>query len=205
MVKQTDYNSVEWKDHFYLDSTSPSGIKWLYSPRNGMSIGAIAGNTFYKANRRSAWQVMLKGKSYMVHRVIWIMINGHLSSDLIVDHLDGNPFDNSVSNLCCKTVQKNNRNKKKHRNNTSGHTGVCIDVKAEGFTYFCAIWRSLDGNSMCKRFRIEKYGHDQAKALAVAYRAEQISLLNAAGASYTERHMGLTPAESPATSSVQPT
>jgi len=191
-MKTKDYNSIKWEDHFYLDETSPSGLRWVNSPRNGIIAKSVAGNMFYKkTGQKSAWQVMLHNKSYVVHRVIWVMLYKSISTDLVIDHLNGDPFDNRLTNICIKTAKSNNQNKAQHKNNKTGHTGVCIDVKACGFTYFCATWSCLEGKQRCKRFRVEHLGYDQAKQMAIDYRNLQIQLLNAAGASYTERHQGI--------------
>ena len=43
---------------------------------------------------------------------------------LIIDHIDRNPLNNRKSNLKICTVNENNKNLSKYRNNTSGYNGV---------------------------------------------------------------------------------
>lgn len=178
-----DYNR-DWSTVFRLDPTSPSGISRKDSRTQ------ITGYKLYQTNGTGqGWFVKVKGETYGVHRIIWRMVHGIFDNSLVVDHLNGNAFDNNISNLCLKTQQGNNQNRAIHSNNSTGYTGVYVDVKAEGVSYFCAQWPTSVGKKGSKRFRIETYGHDQAKALAVAYRSEQIMLLNEQGEQYTARHM----------------
>lgn len=210
-MKPKDYNNIKWKEYFYLDESSPSGIRWLNSPRKGIPANQVAGNKFYKLDgRKSAWQVMLNNKSYVVHRIMWCMLNNCIDPMLVIDHIDGDPFNNTPVNLTVKTSRENGQNQKKYSTNKTGIVGVRYALGKPTETgyvpeYWEASWVTLEKKGKAKRFSCHKYGYDQAFALAVAYRAEQISLLNAAGASYTPRHCGLTPAEPPVPSPVQPT
>jgi hypothetical protein len=194
MKKTLNYNEIDCDKHFYLSNTSPSGIRWLISPRNGMDEGSVAGTKHYEPDgRKSSWQVMLKGQIYMVSRVIWVLAHKYLPSDLVVDHLNGDPFDNSVANLSIKTQTENLRNLKKYKTNTSGITGVGYRVMrshcgSKTYEYWYAIWENLQGRQRSKQFSCNKYGHEIAKSLAIEQRNLQISLLNVAGASYTGRH-----------------
>ena len=192
-----DYMSIVWEDHFYLDKNSPSGISRVGDVYTGKGYaqlkfkkGSPAGSMGYnRVTVPSGWDVRVAGVKYKVHRIIWVMINKHLDVTDVIDHINGNPFDNSLENLAAKTIKSNSQNQAKRSTNTSGITGVSqIDVK--GTHYWRSGWID-NGIRYSKVFSIAKLGHDQAKALAVAYRTEQITLLNAAGANYTNRHQGI--------------
>ena len=215
MKKTLDYNSVDWDKYFYLSETSPSGLRRKISIYGGRKLtslvvakDSVAGNKRWKSSGKpNGWRLMMGGIDYFVHRIIYVLKHGSIDNTLHVDHLDGDPFNNNTDNLCIKTNQQNSHNQCKRSTNKSGVTGVYFSSQLSAASvqeYWVATW-IRDGKSRSKVFSIKKLGHDQAFALAVAYRAEQITLLNAAGASYTERHRGLTPATPPAISPVQPT
>lgn len=200
-----DYNSINWSVYFYLDPSSPSGIRWNTDTDNGYKKGSVAGSV----SKPIRWVVGINKSTYMVHRVIWCLLNdNYVDPLLVVDHLDGNPLNNAVTNLTLKTVRGNSENRSMSVNNSTGYTGVRFRIRQDKNgerAYFIAMWKPKAQKQKNKAFSVNKLGYDQAKALAIAYRSEQINLLNAAGASYTERHCGLTPAEPPAISPVQPT
>jgi hypothetical protein len=57
------------------------------------------------------------------HRVIWAIVNGEWPSTEI-DHIDGNPANNRISNLRLATRRENMQNLGKQPRNTSGHVGA---------------------------------------------------------------------------------
>ena len=68
------------------------------------------------------------------------------------------------NNLRWCTSSENNRNRTISTKNTSGIAGVCRHMKS---------WRAQwsDNEKRCsKAFSIAKYGEEQAKALAIAFR-----------------------------------
>ena len=83
------------------------------------------------------------------------------------------------------------RNHTKQKNNTTGVTGLGFQSKViSGRTYtsWIARWKSLDGKSKSRNFSADKYGHEEAKQLAIAYRNKMIQELNEQGAGYAESH-----------------
>lgn len=63
------------------------------------------------------------GRMLSAHRVVWAIVHGEWPSDLI-DHINGDPGDNRISNLRCVTASGNMSNQKLHHNNVSGFHGV---------------------------------------------------------------------------------
>lgn len=66
-----------------------------------------------------------KRKRLLLHRVV--LYKSTLTIPNQVDHIDGNPLNNSIGNLRSVDGFANQRNRKMQYNNTSGHTGVCWD------------------------------------------------------------------------------
>lgn len=67
----------------------------------------------------------IDGKAYLAHRIIWKIIYGE--DPLFIDHINGDGTDNHLSNIRNINATINQRNKKMHRNNSSGVTGVFKD------------------------------------------------------------------------------
>lgn len=90
---------------------------------------------YYRPNSRSKLihrRVMIKGKFYKVHRVIWLMVYGKWPSEQI-DHIDGNGLNNVLSNLREATAAQNLRNSSIRKNNRCGFKGVYFDRKKKRF------------------------------------------------------------------------
>ena len=87
-------------------------------------------------------------------------------SNIFIDHVKRNKFDNRLENLRIATAQENNRNKTKPCNNTSGNVGVYKEKNR---------WRAqiIDNNNkkIQKSFTINKDRTDeQCKQLAINQR-----------------------------------
>lgn len=73
-------------------------------------------------NRKGHLYGTLWKDRFLAHRVIWKMVHG-VDPDNI-DHINGNPSDNRLSNLRSVTNAENHKNMKLMRTNTSGVCGV---------------------------------------------------------------------------------
>lgn len=93
---------------------------------NGIQIGEEAGWVqSYKDGRR----VKVDRLDYQVTTIIWLLVYGYWPKGPpyeVVDHMDRNPFNNSIWNLQLTTSRGNMRNQSKHSNNRSGVSGVRI-------------------------------------------------------------------------------
>jgi len=179
----------------YYDTTSSTGLRWkttifTHGDRGKVVVreGDEAGSNFTQSNglpKCSAF--VFQGKRYRNHRVIWEMFYGEIPLNMVVDHLDGNPWNNSITNLDLKTVKGNSRNTKKSSRNVSGFVGVSI-YSTSGNFYSIARWYDGSDIPRSKSFSHKKYGEELATQLASEYRIKMISELNLGGAGYTERH-----------------
>lgn len=69
--------------------------------------------------------VRVNGKSCraFAHRLAWFIVHGVLP-DHGIDHIDGNPLNNAISNLRDVSASVNMRNVSRYSRNTSGYCGV---------------------------------------------------------------------------------
>lgn len=194
---------MQWSDYFYYDETSPTYLRWKVDVFGGrkqssviMRAGDVAGGLkFDKEGKKTCCAVKLKYKVYQVHRIIWEMFKETIPSKKEIDHLDGNPHNNILSNLFCKTKRGNARNRKQRTDNKTGVTGVSY-CSTPGKESFVASWMTEEGKYKNNRFSVSKYGKELAFQLAVSKRKEKLMELNKVTQDdkYTDRHgTGLQP------------
>lgn len=183
-----DYN-INWSEHFQLSEDSPSGLVRVRNYQGVLIEKINIGNRLYNKNGSPhCWRFEFKGKKYCVHRVIWVLNYGSIDSEKVVDHLDGDPFNNNIQNLELKTQKDNTRNKQKRFNSMTGITGVSYSFNRVGNRCYVAYWSELDGVRRSRSFSVVKFGEETAKILAIKYREQEIQRLISEGADYTERH-----------------
>lgn len=57
--------------------------------------------------------------------IVWYFHGNTIPKGMELDHIDGNRLNNSITNLRLVNRTKNNKNRKKRSDNTSGITGIC--------------------------------------------------------------------------------
>lgn len=185
-----------WNDYFYYDVTSPTCLRWKVDRYGGHNHGTIsrkadsvAGNFHHKPDGTPiSTCVKLHGRTYKVHRIIWEMIESKIPKGMVVDHLDGNPYNNRIENLQCKTSSGNSTNRKLRSDNKSGKTGVTLHCKGR-YTYWVATFMTMSGKIRNKTFNVDRLGNDVAFRLACEHRDMMILELNQSGEhNYTDRH-----------------
>ncbi len=103
-----------WKsrpDHHFKTSRSANSwrSKWT---------GKSAGTT----DSKGYLQVKICGRLHLSHRIIWLMSYGEWPET--IDHIDGDPKNNSLNNLRSVSQCANMRNQKKYLTNKTGIMGV---------------------------------------------------------------------------------
>lgn len=93
---------------------------------NSRFTGKIAG----VPNNTGHVLVSVRGTRILAHRIIWALHTGDWPKGQI-DHINGNPSDNRISNLRDIPHTFNQRNMKKNCRNTSGYCGVRM-AKTQG-------------------------------------------------------------------------
>lgn len=174
---------IEISTFVEYDESSPTGLR---SIKTGKVIGA---RSYTKFGNPKSIHFKFNGKLYKNHRVVWFLHFGQIQEGLQIDHLDGNPFNNCVSNLKCKTQADNLRNQRKGAKNTSGNLGIVLYRYNGVVTAFISKWKDENGVNRGKSFSIKKYG-DKALDMALAHRKEQLLRLKSLGFNYTDRHIG---------------
>ena len=124
MAKQrlvTDSDLLSLKSHFAYDPQDGK-MSWAVSKPHvsmGMRAGTLNKVTGYLT-------VYLNGRRWSYARVAWMLHHNSLIPEAHeVDHLDGNPLNNSASNLRAVPKQINMQNRTRpHKQGTSGFLGV---------------------------------------------------------------------------------
>ena len=187
-MRSKDYN-LNWTEYFKLDEESPSGLVRTRNQYGEVIEKYNVGTKLFRKNGKPCgWHLGFQKKNYYVHRILWVLIKGSINPELVIDHLDGNPFNNQISNLTLKSKADNGRNQCKRVDNTSGITGIRLDNKGNNKYYYTAHWLELDGSLKRRHFSVDKLGEEKAKNLAILYREDQIRRLIEEGADYTGRH-----------------
>lgn len=161
------------KANLIYDPTSPTCLRWI-SRRQGLQAGGK--NDKY-------YDVRVCDINYKAHRVVMVLHDVDITG-LVVDHIDGNCFNNRFENLRVVTQEVNSQNRKPSLGRKSGVTRV---KNTDGSYRWVAFW-NIDSKQVRKYFAINKYGEELAYKLACDYRDFKIRELNAAGANYTELH-----------------
>jgi len=96
---------------------------------------AKAGDPVTAKDSKGYRTLLVNNLNYKLHRVIWEVHVGALTSTSQIDHIDGDKLNNSIDNLREVDNQENHKNMPKQSNNTSGVTGV-------GFHKSSGKWRA---------------------------------------------------------------
>lgn len=103
-----------------FDYNEDGYLTWRIEKSNRISIGQRAGYT-----HSSGYDyINLNNSMYRAHRLIWQWHYGDIDDNLVINHIDGEPRNNKISNLEQITQSANTRLKRIQKNNKSGIKGV---------------------------------------------------------------------------------
>ena len=159
----------DWSQYFYLSPDSLSGLRWRISIESGHGkiqarCGQVAGARS-TSKGKTYWVVQLDGKKYTVHRILWELHNGLIPDGYVINHINGEGSDNTITNLELRTQQENILLQK--RNTNLSNIGVSKVCSHGTWWYWRAVWRGIDGKRKSQDFSIEKYGDTLAQKLAI--------------------------------------
>ena len=163
--KKNNNQYYYFKDRFYIIKLSNE--KWMITSDNDTTRRLLRKHIWYahpKGYAQTHIRVNDKNTTTGFHRLV-------LDANDTGDHINKKTFDNRKENLRDVTIQDNNRNTTKHRNNTSGKQGV-DRCRMRGHSYWRASIRNDNNKRISKYFSINKYGDVEAKRLAIEKRKE---------------------------------
>lgn len=132
-----------------------------------VKIGDIAGYDRLSPDGKRYNLIMVLGKRYLSHRLVWLYVHGCFPPDEI-DHEDGNGLNNRIGNLRLATGDENKKNKRLQVNNTTGQTGVSFSVTKKIYQSYISVngkrkhigWFDDFFEAVCARKLAEnKYGY----------------------------------------------
>ena len=92
----------------------------ILTNKKGRLIGSIDKDGYLVTN----FKIDNKKHYMFVHRIIWIMNNGIISTDVSIDHINRIKTDNRMCNLRLSDSQSQQYNKGLSSKNTTGYKGV---------------------------------------------------------------------------------
>ena len=185
---------ISFSSLFSYSEISPTGLIWNEDRvgNNGRAYyktGDVAGRECQTSDGKGKRYVLvIGGEQFFVHRIVYSLFYP-ISTERVIDHIDGNSLNNNISNLREVPQWINSKNTVRTCKSNTGVSGV-TRTRRKKLNYNCYIasWYDINSNLKSKEFSANKHGEDEAFRLACEWRKEQIRLLNEQGAGYTERH-----------------
>lgn len=115
-IKLPDLHVAE--QYWQISEDSPSGLIWIKSPALGVKVGQVAGSL----HKNGYWDVALKGITYKVHRIIYLLQHKKDPGKLEVDHVNGKTNNNSLR-IATRSQNQHNR-AKRNMTTASKYKGV---------------------------------------------------------------------------------
>lgn len=123
---------------------SQEKLKELFDYQDGHLYWKVDRGSNQLKNTKAGWlsgaknyDVMFENKTYKAHRLIYAFHHGFFPKE--VDHIDGNPLNNQITNLRAATHSQNMQNAKLRKDNISGEKGVIWCKKLKKWRVTCVL------------------------------------------------------------------
>ena len=153
-----------------------------YEPSSGKvfrkvttSSRSIKGTEAGSLDRKEGYlRVTVDGRGYQLHRVIMLLIHGHLDKNVHVDHISHDRADNRLCNLRLVSLAENNKNKSMDRRNSTGVTGVRFNkryntwgahIGVNGIEIHLGSFKTLEEATAARLDAEKKYGFHENHGL----------------------------------------
>jgi len=165
-------------DSFYLDEDDITIRRTRGDKVKGkFKKDEVVTSYIFKGNRGKAYHgiwIPGVGTTIGTHWIVTVLRGITIPEGSVIDHLNGDRLDNSRSNLKVTTQSMNCRNRGKHKNNTSGYTGISFHKPTGRFV----VRRTINGK------RIWKSHKTLEGAIEILKEVERLGREDG----YTERH-----------------
>lgn len=159
MICRQSMTLAAFNEHFFV----VDGIIYHRTKKSRMPAGSKAGYT----SKSGYCRISHNSTSYMAHRILYQYYNEihDLCPSVQIDHVDGNPRNNSKENLREATVRQNVCNSRMRVDNRAGVKGLSEYTYRKGCRAEKTYWRGrikLDGEELSCRFPHTDEGRQQA-------------------------------------------
>ena len=146
-----------------LDYSPETGIfTWKENRGSSAKIGTQAG--CIQSEEHPYTIITIGGQQYYGHRLAWFYVYRDWPSD-VIDHIDQNPRNNSITNLRDVGYRENRLNSKLSKRSTTGYTGI-IEVynkfRAEytyyGETFYLGTYSTVESAASARDTFIKEHG-----------------------------------------------